>query len=220
MKCKNCGTPGEGNYCSNCGQRTDTGKLSLPVVLQDLSSNIFQVERGFFYTVKSLFVRPGNMIHEYLEGKRKPYFRPFSYIIFFSTFYFLVTKIVGESTWLDDFLTGFSHGGSHSERATEIVSMLDWFAKNYAYTTLLLLPVFSVASRISFLKSGRNYAEHLVLNSYITGQQAIFYSFFVFLSYLVEFEYMEFFAFGLSMGYLWVIPYGYFIDFLRKEVAY
>lgn len=176
MDCKNCGEIVEGNYCSHCGQNSNVGKITISNLLDDLTNNVFQVNRGFFFTVKELFARPGSSIKAYLNGKRKKYIKPITYLLTLSTAYFLISQITGQNTWMDDLISGFSNGAYDSGEGTEVPPILTWFSKNFAYTTLLLLPVFSFASYLSFLGLGRNYLEHFIINSYTTGQQAIFYS--------------------------------------------
>lgn len=179
MKCKNCGHIVEGEYCNHCGQKSNVGRITLSSLLSELMESVFQMDRGFFYTLIQLFARPGKSIREYLNGQRKKYFKPIAYLITFSTIYFILSKMIGQNTWMDDIIVGFAQGGSNKK---EIPDILTWFSKNYAYTTLLLIPIFSFASFISFWGAGNNYIEHLVINSYTTGQQAIVYSIFAILN--------------------------------------
>ena len=78
--------------------------------------------------------------------------------------------------------------GQDSEETPPIVTL---FSKNYAYATLLLLPVFSFASYLSFYKFDKNYLEHIVLNSFITGQQALFYSLFAIAGSVIDHDVMD-----------------------------
>ncbi len=152
MNCKNCGQITAGEYCNHCGQKSKVGRITLSSLLNELTESIFQIDRGFLYTLIHLFTRPGKSINEYLNGKRKKHFKPIAYLITFSTIYFIISKMIGQNTWMDDFITGFAKGGSNKE---EIPQILNWFAKNYAYTTMLLIPVFSFASFISFWEQER-----------------------------------------------------------------
>ena len=176
MNCKNCNHIVNGNYCAHCGQSTKVDRINLPNFLSQLSESIFQIDRGFFYTLKALFVRPGHSIKEYLQGKRKNHFKPIAYLLTLSTIYFLLSQFVESGTIVNDFVQGFANASLKTEMEARHLAILKWFAKNYAYTTLLLLPVYSLASYLVFAKAKYNYLEHVVLNAYITGQQAVFYS--------------------------------------------
>jgi hypothetical protein len=178
MNCKNCGEVVSSNFCGNCGQSASVSKITLPKLLNQLSESIFLFNNGLLYTLKELFVRPGISIQDFLNGKRKRHFKPIAYVLFFSTVYFLASKITGQNTLIDDMITGFSNGANASDGKLQLPTYVSWLANNYAYTTLLLIPIFSFASYISFSRFDPNYLEHIVLNCYITGQQAILYSLF------------------------------------------
>lgn len=188
MHCKNCGNIFEGKFCNQCGQNSRVDKLTLRSFLEELSDSIFQVNHGLFFTIKVLFTRPGHSIREFLNGQRKEYFKPIAFALTLSTIYFLVSQLSDSPTLLDDFLSGYSDGGEERDFTTEKSPIISWLSNNYAYTTLLLIPIFSLASYISFLGLKKNYLEHIVINSFITGQQAIFYSFFMIIGVLTEKE--------------------------------
>ncbi len=219
MNCKNCDQVASGNFCNNCGQSTKIGKITLSNLLSELSESVFQVNRGFFYTVKELFINPGASILLYLKGKRKKHFKPLAYVLTLSTIYFLISRLLGSETFLNDAVTGFMLGSNGSEIEADQVAMLNMFANNYAYTVLLLLPLYSLASYLSFKVSGYNYLEHFVLNAYITGQQAIIYLSFSFLS--LVFGNSEFWApitLCLSMLYSIFVFWQFFQELSRFQV--
>jgi len=176
MICKNCEQIVEGKYCPNCGQSASVDKVNLSSFVAELSESVFQVNRGFFYTIKELFFRPGHSIREFLEGKRKNHFKPIAYTFLLSTLYFLLSKYLGSETFVSDFVEGWSSAFEGDPEDAPEALVLNWFADNYAYTMLLLLPIYALASFLSFIRSSYNYLEHFVLNAYIIGQQAIIYA--------------------------------------------
>lgn len=202
MNCKNCGHIVEGEYCNHCGQKTNVGRITFSSLLNELTESIFQIDRGFFYTLMQLFESPGKSIKEYLNGKRRRHFKPIAYLITFSTIFFIISKMIGQNTWMDDLITGFAKGGSNKE---EIPEVLNWIAKNYAYATLMLIPVFSFASFISFWGTGKNYIEHLVINSYVTGQQAILYSIFTILKKFIGGEIFDLLPVVIAVSYAIIV---------------
>lgn len=206
MNCKNCGEEVNGRFCSNCGQSTKVGKIDLSNFLKDLSNTIFQVDKGFFYTFKELFKRPGISINEFLNGKRKSHFKPITYVLTLSTVYFLASRLSGKNTWMNDLIYTFSASVMDSGNATEMPFILTWLTTNFAYANLFLLPIFSFASFLCFSGKGRNYLEHIVLNAYITGQQAFIYTlFFIPKLFINDPYFLELIPFVLSIAYcLWV----------------
>ena len=212
MNCKNCGHDVEGNFCSNCGQSLKVGRINLPNFIKEVSEGIFQVNKGFFYTLRALFTKPGKSLRGFLNGKRKQHFKPITYVITLSTVYFLSAQLTDQNTWMDDIISGWMNAELENVEDVKIPPILAWFSKNYAYTTLLLLPFFSLASYLSFFKYGKNYLEHIVINSYITGQQAIIYTIFTILGAPFENNIIE------SLPILLAIPYTFwaFIQFFNE----
>ncbi len=215
MECKN---NFEGKFCSLCGQNSRVDKLTLTSFLEELSDSIFQVNRGLFFTIKSLFLRPGHSIRGFLSGHRKDYFKPIGFVLLLSTFYFLITKICGSDTLLADAISGFRQGAedksnfSHNSIILEFST--DWLIDNYAYTTLFLIPILSTASFISFLGKGQNYLEHIVINSYIAGQKTIFYSLFTIFDFVIKQVDL-----GVTLAFILSIAYRFwtFIQFYHTE---
>jgi len=213
MNCKNCGNVISGDFCDQCGQKASVKRISLNNLMNDLSESIFQIDKGFLFTFRELFIRPGDSIREYLSGQRIKHYRPISYLLVLSTVYFLITNITKQNTWINDAIIGFTNGASDTSKEIVIPSIIAWFADNYAYSTLLLIPIFSLASYICFKKYDANYFEHIVLNSYITGQQAIFYSLFALLNAIVKSEFIESIPFFISTLYCIMV----YIHFFRGK---
>ncbi len=211
MNCKNCGHTFEGNFCSNCGQKTSVGRINLKSFSNELAEGIFQINRGFFFTIKELFTRPEVSIQEYLDGKRKSHFKPIAYVLLLSTVYFLISKLADQGTLIANFFVGFT--SYNSSKSIEMSPVIAWFTENYAYTTLFLLPIFSLSSFLLFYKHKKNYLEHVVLNAYITGQQAIIYSVFILLSIFINHQILELLSELISVGY----NYWVYKRFFHKE---
>jgi hypothetical protein len=100
MNCKNCGEVLSGNFCSQCGQNSKVGKITLQKLIFELSESILQFNGGLPFTFKELTTRPGKSIKDYLNGNRKNHFKPIAYVLLFSTIYFLFSKVTNLETWL------------------------------------------------------------------------------------------------------------------------
>lgn len=118
--------------------------------------------------------RPGHSIREFIAGKRERNYKPISYFLVTSALYVLATYVMGRNTFIADLVSGFTMGMTEQAKSSGS-EITNWIIKNQTYITLLFIPLFSLASYISFVKSGYNYIEHLVLNLYITGQQMLIY---------------------------------------------
>lgn len=211
MICKNCNTSVTGDFCHNCGQATRTKEVNFKYVLQEIPNSILQVDRGFLYTIKELFTRPGHSIREYLEGKRVKHFKPIAFVLLLSALYVFSSLIINQNTIMGEAISGFSQAFQdtiekgkasylESEAMPTIISFMDWVKNNYAYATLLLLPFAALTTYVAFLGEGYNYFEHLIINLYIEGQKLIVYLFFIPILYLVKNETIEdYLEFGLVL---------------------
>jgi len=74
--CLNCGTTFRGKYCPGCGQRGDTGRLTLKSGVENVLGVLMSAESGLGHTLCDLVLRPGYMMRDYVMGHRKEYVRP------------------------------------------------------------------------------------------------------------------------------------------------
>lgn len=165
--CKNCSNTYEGNFCNLCGQSSDVHKINFHYVTHEIQHSILHVDGGIFYTIKQLFQRPGNSIREFIEGKRVKHFKPITFVIILSIIHSFLEHSVQRKPFIEDFLLGASEPIKNP--------LLGWLIQHYSYTALLLIPIFSFASYLSFRKSKFNYFEHLVLNTYTFGQITVIF---------------------------------------------
>jgi hypothetical protein len=165
--CKNCGEPVNENFCPNCGQSANTQDINFSFLIHKMLFGIFHVDKGIFYTVIELFKRPGHAIREYIEGKRIKYFNPFAFLFIFATIYAILIHYTSKITTIDVFSTAFVET---FEEVNYLGMAAQWIKSHYAYMILLFLPIFALASFLAFRKSKYNYAQHIVLSSYIMGQ--------------------------------------------------
>jgi hypothetical protein len=62
-------------FCPQCGQKTDTHRLTIGHIVHDSVHAITHADKGIFHLLKDLAVRPGVVAREYIGGKRKKYFK-------------------------------------------------------------------------------------------------------------------------------------------------
>ena len=74
--CLNCGDPLAGQFCANCGQRTDTGRLRISTWASDFFGLATTLESGFLRTVIELTLHPGRTAQRYVAGQRTRFTSP------------------------------------------------------------------------------------------------------------------------------------------------
>lgn len=221
MNCKNCNETLEANYCSNCGQSANVGRFNYVNILGEISGSIFQLNRGVLFTAKELFLRPGHSIREYLQGKRKNHFKPLAYTFTLSTILFFTSRYLGSETQITDFIEGFTGYEDDFKMNPNVVARLEWLAKNYSYSILMFLPFNSMASFLAFYGTGYNYLEHVILNAYITGQQALIYLFFSFLILMIpDQDIIGSLSFLSSIGFTFIVFWQFFSKSKKPSIFF
>lgn len=209
MKCKNCQTPVSGNYCVNCGQRTDVGRITGSSILSLISEGLFQVNKGLFFTILSIFRRPGHSIREYIEGQRQPYFKPVAFVMLLATIYVILSRWLEIPTFTENLIVGYLLGveeNGNQQEMMEAQPIVNWLTGNLAYSIIVTIPMFSLATFIAFYKQKFNYFEHLILNAYLAGYHALLYTIQLLLQAALgrELEILSAVPLFLSIGYrLW-----------------
>ena len=94
-RCLSCGHEFEGNFCPNCGQKSDTGRLGWHSVFAKMF-DVWDVEKNSLpTTLLHLLTRPGYMICDYLDGRRRPYYSPVMLVFILAIVDAIVESFVG-----------------------------------------------------------------------------------------------------------------------------
>ncbi|MEP0214571.1 MAG: DUF3667 domain-containing protein [Cellulophaga sp.] len=174
MNCKTCNTgiTDTHKYCSNCGAKIVLDRISLKGAWQEFIGPFFSWDNNFWKTLFNLFTKPKEVLEAYINGARKKYFQPFSYLVVYATIALIINKIF-PSTEVVDFTNGFKYGIGDAnpkapKEALESINLIYQFYTNY-YNLIIIssIPVYSLLTYLTFRKRDHNYSEHLVFNAYI-----------------------------------------------------
>lgn len=165
-RCLNCGNIVDDNYCSKCGQSIHTSRIKTSHILEELQYGLFHINRGLLYTLKELFVHPGETVKNYISGRRAKYTKPFIFLLFAGVIYSLIFHFFH--------YLPMEEMNKHDGAIFEYIPIYDWYSANYSLTVLLLIPFYSLSTYWLFYNRGCNYAEHLVLFSYLNGAKIFF----------------------------------------------
>ena len=168
-KCLNCNSNIENNFCSVCGQKTTTHRFSLQhFFVHDFLHGVFHFDKGFPYTIKELFTRPGHSIREFIEGKRINHFNYFAFI--------LVIIAIGH------YIGSLSQINKHELYGSTYAAFQKVAKEYYKIVSLAGIPLFALSSYLLFWRGKLNYTEHLVLNIYRLSAYLIMTTIFAFIS--------------------------------------
>lgn len=186
MNCKNCQTPlaEDAIYCHHCGGFVKTERITMKNLWQDFAKDFFGFDNRFFFTIKEMVVRPHVVLEEYLSGVRNKYIKPASLLAISATFFVLLATIFdGQMDIITneqyklihgkDFVEQMNHGeveqgDSRLEAIKGGEKINGVMMKYFSLVTFLFIPIYAFISFLTYRKRF-NYAEHIVLNSYIQG---------------------------------------------------
>jgi len=178
--CLNCGTilTADDNFCPTCGQKTDTHRLTLKHILHEFFHSFTHADKGFLGMIADLAIKPGKVAREYVAGKRKKYFNPFTFfllsigvLVFSSHLYGALDqeqkpdpKVLAQmpSDAARKYYTELIHRGNEGR---------EFISKKMNTVTMLVVPFYAFLSWIFFGRRRYNYAE--VLLSFILLQSFV-----------------------------------------------
>ncbi|HSU28827.1 MAG TPA: DUF3667 domain-containing protein [Chitinophagaceae bacterium] len=176
--CLNCGvklSPGQ-KFCYNCGQKLNLGRITLTHLFVDFFRIISHAERGLLNLAKGLAIDPGGVAIEYVEGKRKKYFNPFTFLAVCITVMVLLNSLIKPYAGLpvpDPNVASFMPD-QHTRELYEltvkrIANMQRVGNHNVNLFTVLVSPYFAYFLWLFFKRRGRNVAEIMVAYILYTG---------------------------------------------------
>lgn len=184
-KCLNCETEFEGKFCPECGQRADTGRFTVKFIFQNFVQGLLSNDGGVWFTIKNLFIRPGQMMIDIINGKRKSYFSPFPMLFLTLSLYVLIFTFTGSR--VDEFASinykpdNVSKTVADDKVSSEMVvknhmfSIINYGGKIYRdyYTTIMVLtiPLYILMARWCYGKKNRkryNWGEYCIPVVYAT----------------------------------------------------
>jgi hypothetical protein len=173
MECKNCNTIFKGNYCNNCGQKAGAERFTLKHLPGEFLHGFFHVHGGLIFTIKELFIRPGVTLRGYISGRRVDYFNPFTFLVLISIAGGFVYKWSG----IPDHINQNFLASGETIRFT---------GKYFSYRMLLTIPAYALICSIIYRSFKYNFAEHLIINTFLISQSIVLMVIWMVISSLVQ----------------------------------
>ncbi len=158
--CLNCEKVITDQFCSGCGQKADTHRISLKnFIAHDVLHGTFHLEKGMLFTAKEALTRPGKAALDYIAGKRIRYYNVFylvlitiGLIIFLRHFYEELPARQGENVAKD-----FTNLNEDSKTLNEI------FSQKSKIIIFLFVPFAALNSFMLFRNKKLNLSEHAII---------------------------------------------------------
>ena len=154
--CPHCKTPGTAKLCGECGENLNPARITTKQLFNDIP-DVFDIEYGLLYTIRTFFTRPGKEIKEYFAGDRKKHYKPLKFIIF----------IGGVITFLN--LTFNINNGKPVDPLAQFEA--DWGTAIFVFQ----FPIVAFFTYIIFKRRNYTYGEHLIANAYLVGEVLLYH---------------------------------------------
>ncbi|SOD79813.1 DUF3667 domain-containing protein [Spirosoma fluviale] len=170
--CLNCEHPVTGQYCKQCGQQADTHRINWYYLWHEISQSLWGIDRGILFTLRELFVRPGYTIREFLAGKRINHYRPLALLLLLGAIYVFVSQVLHVDL-LKASQEVYSYPKPKADSPAQVNEILTKYFQvldeNQQFGDLVMVPFIAFWCRRLFQRSGYNYPEMLVAQTFMAN---------------------------------------------------
>ncbi len=185
--CLNCGTtiqPAQ-NFCPQCGQKTGTHRISLHEITHDAVHYFTHADKGIFHLLKALATRPGKVAQEYIDGRRKTYFKPLNFFLIVAGIVVFMTSALSKEypqpknnrppnasvkPMSPEQIAKYRAMGV---RANKVRNITDKYSN---VISMLATPLLTIFFWLCYKRNRFSYLEHLVANMYFVPFTMLFFA--------------------------------------------
>lgn len=166
MICVTCGHEHNEKFCPKCGEKGEVKKLTFGLITETSISSITEMDKGFLFNLKTLFLKPGEITRDYIRGKRKGIQNPISYMVFSVSIYLIVITLLKRNVDIDD-VNNFGNPDAVA-LGVEVGEFIRAYLKYF-----WMLTIFPLAASLRFIYKKYNFVEHLAVSSFIIAQSTL-----------------------------------------------
>lgn len=206
-QCKKCGADLSDAFCSKCGNPKILKRINGVYILTEIVS-VLNFDKGIFYTIKELLVRPGENVQKFIHKDRNRLVKPIIFVIVCSLVYTITQQLL-------KFEDGYAKAGGFGDSA--VTNIYQWIQNNYGYANILMAIFIALWIKLFFKKYNYNFFEIIILLCFLMGIGMLIYTTFGIIESITEFKIL---TIGGIIGFIytsWAI--GQFFD-KNKKVNY
>ena len=201
MTCKNCDARLRTDYlyCPACGAKVIRNRITIKNLWTDFLERYFNLDNTFIRTVVHLTTKPEVVIEGYLQGIRRKYLNPISYMGIAITLSGLIVFLMVKS---GDAMNFDMLNNNVSTRYQE--KLMDFILDYQALIFLLFVPIMTIAGWLCFDQKRYNFAERTIIFMYALAH----YSLVIFLPSIIVLFFIpeQYFIFSF-IGILFMVVY-------------
>lgn len=131
--------------------------------------SILNFDKGIFYTIKEIFLRPGKTIREFLLYDRKRLVKPILFIIITSLIYTVISQY---------FQIEQQYIQQNGIESSAIGKLIEWIQEHYGYANIMIGFFIAFFIKLFFRKFDYNFYEILILLCFTQGIGMLIFSIF------------------------------------------
>lgn len=189
--CKNCGHKLHEDYCSVCGEkRFDAKQLSVKHFAEETFEGLIHFDNKFFRTLKTLFIKPGQLSLDYVEGRRAGYMKPIPFFLVVNLLFFVLVRSNPYSLDLYNYVhySPFIHFNTVKIVQDKIAALgVNYVTYSYLFNEqmksaskefiFVFIPLYGVISWLLFVRYKRLIVEHMVFATHFVVFTLCFFFF-------------------------------------------
>ncbi|RYD70508.1 MAG: DUF3667 domain-containing protein, partial [Sphingobacteriales bacterium] len=177
----------DARFCANCGQTRDVHRFTMGNFFHEVFHAFTHTDKGIFHLLKSLATKPGTTAREYINGRRKHYFNPFTFFLILMGIFVLSNNffVKPRKEFVPD-IKVLQHIPTEEGRQNYIAVMervttsSNFFRKNGNVVAMIAVPFISLFTWLFFRRKKYNYAEHLTANMMFVAFSNLVFTFIIF----------------------------------------
>ncbi|MDH7445699.1 DUF3667 domain-containing protein [Aquimarina sp. 2201CG14-23] len=204
------------DFCYGCGAKVIRERITTKKLRKDFFNDVVGWDNKYFKTLRIFFMHPDVVVKNYIDGTRKKFIAPFTFLAigvglitflfnsfseeyadlssamindsFYETMFNSIERIDKEKP--ESYFTSEEYNQKYIEFKNNQVETnkkySEFTVKYFNIMVLLTMPLYTYMAFLTFGRKRFNYAEHLVINSYIQGFSTLSTLLFFGLSFLVN----------------------------------
>ncbi len=190
-------------------------------ILSEIAS-ILNFDKGIFFSVKEILIRPGNSVRNYLHADRNRLVKPITFIIVCSLVYTVFKQYLEFGMFFEHFLDGYNETSGIENSV--LVSLFEWVQMNFGYANILMSVFVASWVKLLYKKYEYNFFEVLILLFYVLGIGTLIYTVFGIAESLSQYDVLFIGAISSYIYTSWAI--GQFfnrtktVSYLKGTIAY
>ena len=174
--CLNCNALVDQSYCPACGQKASTGRITIAGLIKELPHAIFHVDKGILFNIVQLIKRPGPAIIDFLNGKRKSFFHPATFLVLALVLNYIVVKVTDLHFYDENELVNMAPAEAQAIRDYD--AMQWWFLEHTYLYILVAIPMSAlfVWGLMTIMRQTFNLAESAVIILFIIAEGVLIQS--------------------------------------------